>query len=82
VIVMLTVATLRLPVAFTALFTLVDAALLLVLLGTVQASTSLTKAGGYVVLVFAALGAYLFVSSASQATGGKALPLGPPILRA
>ena len=33
VIVMLTLATLRLPVAFTVLFTLVDVALLLVLLG-------------------------------------------------
>ena len=42
----------------------------------------MTKVGGYVVLVFAALGVYLFVDAAAQATGGKALPLGPPILRA
>jgi uncharacterized protein len=82
VIVMLTLATLRLPAAFTALFGLIDLALLLLLLGTAEASTSLTKAGGYVVLVFAALGAYLFFDVASQATGGEALPLGKPILRA
>ena len=81
VIVMLTLATLRLPSAFTALFVLVDIALFLVLLGTVNASANLTKAGGYVVLVFAALGAYLFFGSASQATGGQALPLGRPLLR-
>ena len=82
VIVMLTLATLRLPMAFTALFALVDVALFLDLLGTINASTSLTKAAGYVVLAFAALGVYLFFGSASQATGGKALPLGRPILRA
>ena len=79
-IVMLTLATLRLPLAFTVLFVLVDLALLLVLLGTVQVSTGLTKTGGYVVLAFAALGAYLFFGAASQATGGKALPLGRPVL--
>lgn len=81
IIVVLTLATLRLPMAFTALFVLVDVALLLVLLGTVQPSTSLLKAGGYVVLVFAALGVYLFFDVASQATGGEALPLGNPILK-
>ena len=60
VIVMLTLATLRLPMAFTALFALVNVALFLDLLGTINASTSLTKAAGYVVLAFAALGVYLF----------------------
>jgi succinate-acetate transporter protein len=81
VIVMLTVATLRLPLAYTAVFALIDVALLLVLLGTVQASSGLLKTGGYFVLAFAALGIYLFFNSASQATGGAALPLGKPVLR-
>ena len=82
VMVLLTLATLRLPLAFTALFTLVDVAVLLVLLGTVHASTtSLLKAGGYVALVFAAVGAYLFVGAASHATGGNEFPLGTPVLR-
>jgi uncharacterized protein len=80
-IVMLTLATLRLPVAYTALFGLVALALLLVLLGTSQASTGLTKAGGVVVLVFAALGAYLYFGTASVATGGVSVPLGQPVLR-
>jgi uncharacterized protein len=80
VIVMLTLATLRLPLAFTLIFVLVDLALLLLLLGTANASTGLVKTGGYVVLVFAAIGVYLFFNTASLATGGKALPLGRPIL--
>jgi succinate-acetate transporter protein len=80
VIVMLTLATLRLPLAFTAVFALVDVALLLVFLGVNESSAGLLKAGGYVALVFAALGAYLFFSTASQATGGPAFPLGKPIL--
>jgi uncharacterized protein len=81
VVVMLTLATLRLPVAFTALFFLVDLALLLVLLGTSQASAGLTKTGGYAVFLFAALGVYLFFNVASLATGGKALPLGQPLMK-
>lgn len=81
IIVMLTLATLRLPLAFTAVFALIDVALLLLILATVQASAGLLKTAGYVVLAFAALGVYLFFGSASTATGGKALPLGRPILR-
>jgi succinate-acetate transporter protein len=80
IIVMLTLATLRLPLAFTAVFALVDVALLLLLINTFQASSGLTKTAGYVVLAFAALGVYLFFGSASVATGGKALPLGRPVL--
>jgi succinate-acetate transporter protein len=80
IITVLTLATLRLPLAFTLIFLLVDVALLLVLLGTEEASTGLLKAGGYVVLVFAAVGAYVFYGAASLATGGsKGVPLGKPI---
>jgi uncharacterized protein len=85
IIVMLTLATLRLPSAFTGVFTLVDLALLLLYLAFAEASAAgvpssgLLKAGGYVVLVFAALGVYLFVSASAAGTGGKALPLGRPI---
>ena len=80
IIVMLTLATLRLPLAFTAVFLLIDVALLLLLINTFQASSGLTKTAGYVVLVFAAIGVYLFFGAASVATGGKALPLGKPLL--
>jgi uncharacterized protein len=87
VVVMLTLATLRLPSAFTALFTLVALALLLLLLGYVGASAAgvpssgLIKTGGYVVLIFAALGVYLFFGASSAGTGGKGLPLGKPLMK-
>ncbi len=85
-ILMLTLATLRLPSAFTAVFVLVDLALLLLLLAFAEASaagvpsTGLLKTGGYVVLIFAAVGVYLFFGAASAGTGGKPLPLGRPLL--
>ena len=85
-IVMLTLATLRLPSAFSILFTLVDLALLLLLLGYANASAAgvpssgLIKTAGYVILIFAALGVYLFASASSVGTGGKPLPLGKPLL--
>jgi succinate-acetate transporter protein len=77
----LTIATVRLPVAFTAVIALVVVALVLLIIGTLDASTSATKAAGYVTFAFAALGTYLFLSAASAATGGKAYPLGPPLVR-
>jgi succinate-acetate transporter protein len=85
IIVMLTLATLRLPLAFSVLFALVALALLMLLLAFAEASaagpsTGLLKTGGYVVLVFAALGVYLFFSASSVGTGGKAFPLGAPVL--
>jgi succinate-acetate transporter protein len=80
-IVLLTLATLRLPLGFTVLFVLIDLALLLVLLGTAQASTGLLKTAGVVVLAFAALGAYMFLGTVSVALGGKTMTLGNPIMR-
>jgi hypothetical protein len=86
VILMLTLATLRLPSAFSVLFALVSLALLLLLLAFAEASplgvpsTGLLKTGGYVVLVFAALGVYLFFGAAAAGTGGKGLPLGKPLM--
>jgi succinate-acetate transporter protein len=85
IIVMLTLATLRLPSAFTAVFALVDLALLLLVLAFAEASAAgvpssgLLKAGGWVVLVFAALGVYLFLGASAAGTGGRALPLGQPL---
>ncbi|HMD95304.1 MAG TPA: GPR1/FUN34/YaaH family transporter [Trebonia sp.] len=82
VIVMLTLATLRLPMAFTGVFLLVDLALLLLFLAfnAIPTSTGLLKAAGWVILVFAALGVYLYADVVSQATGGGAYPLGKPLL--
>lgn len=78
---LLTIATPRLPLAFTILFALVDIALILVLLATANASEGTQKLAGIVVFAFVVVGCYLFLNVASLATGGKALPLGPPIVR-
>ena len=76
---LLTLATLRLPVAFTALLGLVTVALALVTIGTLNTETSIVKAGGYVVLAFAALGAYLFASASETALGGRGYNLGKAV---
>src|SRR5580693_6547182 len=83
VILMLTLATLRLPMAFTLVFVLVDVALVLLFAGfnAIPASRGLLQAGGWVILAFAAVGVYLYYDAVSQATGGASLPLGKPLLR-
>jgi len=43
-------------------------------------SSGLLKTAGYVILVFAALDAYLFFGASAAGTGGKGLPLGKPLL--
>jgi uncharacterized protein len=77
----LTIATLRLPRAFTGVVGLVVLALILLIIGTLGPSTTFTKLAGYVTFAFAALGGYLFLSAASAATGGKGYPLGNPLVR-
>ncbi len=81
VMAMLTFATLRLPMAFTAVFFLVTTALVLVYIGLDQVNGDVLKAGGAVALLFAFIGMYLYFSTVSAATGGKAFPLGRPVLR-
>ncbi len=76
----LTLGSARLPAAFTAIFALIDLALLLDLAGTINGSSGLVKAAGIVVLCFAAIGAYVFAGSLSVATGGKPFPLGRPVI--
>ena len=80
IIAVLTLASLRLPLAFTLIFVLVEVALLLVLAGTVNGSPGLDRGGGIVVFAFAAVGAYVFAGSLSVATGGQPLPLGRPVI--
>jgi uncharacterized protein len=80
IITMLVLATLRLPVIFPALFALVDLALLFSLLQVIQNSTAMQKVAGWAALAAAAVGIYLFISSSFHATGGKALPVGKPVL--
>lgn len=78
---LLTLATLRLPLAFTVLFTLIEVALALVLAATMNDSASLQTAGGIAVFSFVAVGVYLYFHVTSVATGGKGLRLGTPVIR-
>jgi succinate-acetate transporter protein len=78
---MLTLATLRLAAAFTAVLALVDAALICVLIGVIQVSANWLKAGGAIAFLFAVVGMYIFFGTASTATGGKPMPLGRPLMK-
>jgi succinate-acetate transporter protein len=80
ILLMLTVAMLRLPLAFTVLFVLIDAALAVVLAATINGSSNLSKVGGMLAFAFAAVGVYLYLGIAAQATGGKGVPLGRPVV--
>lgn len=81
VFVMLTIATLRLPVAYSAVFGFVALAVLLVLLAVYQTSTNLQIAGGAALMAAAAVGVYLFFHSISVGTGGRPMNLGKPLQR-
>jgi succinate-acetate transporter protein len=77
----LTLATLRLPVSYTAVVALVVLALVLRTIGVLNTDSTLNNAAGWVAFVFAGLGVYLFLNAADAATGGRGLPLGPPLRR-
>jgi uncharacterized protein len=82
-IVVLTLATLRLPLMFTTLFVLVDIAFALVFLAynSGTPSTTLLTVAGIVDFVFTLIGVYLFIDAMGQAIGGKPLPMGAPMIR-
>lgn len=77
----LTLASVRLPLAYTAVVGLVVVALVLLIFGTLNGDQTLNKAAGYVVLTFAALGLYLFLGAAHAAAGGRGYPVGPPLVK-
>ncbi|MDX6473717.1 MAG: uncharacterized protein QOK22_2533 [Gaiellaceae bacterium] len=75
----LTIATIRLPVSFTAVIALVTVALVLRTIAVLNTNATLDKAAGGVAFAFAALGVYLFLSAADAASGGPGFPLGPAL---
>lgn len=78
---LLTAATVRLPMLYTGLLALVELAFVLSLIATVNASTSMSKAAGWAVFAFSAVGAYAYVSAMNAATGGRPYPMGRPLVR-
>ena len=75
------VSSLRLPVLYTALLGLVEAAFFLAFLGIANVNTDLTRISGWVVIAFCAIGGYLFLSAMNVANGGKPYWMGKPIIR-
>lgn len=75
----LTVATLRLPLAFTSGFAVVCTTLALVLGFVVNGNALFATLGGITTFVFSAIYAYIFVDAMTQELGGDAMPMGDPI---
>jgi succinate-acetate transporter protein len=79
VFVLFTVATLRLPLAFTAGFLFVDIAVALVLANALTGTALYATLAGIAVFIFCAIYAYILFDAITQETGGKAMSLGNPI---
>jgi uncharacterized protein len=77
----LTLATLRLPLAFTAVFALVTITVALVLVATLNGSTALLTIAGIVAALFVLTAVYIFYDGMTQELGGPARPLGAPLVR-
>jgi len=76
----LTLATLRLPLAFTALFALVTITVALVLVATLNGSTALLTIGGITAALFCLTAIYIFVDGMTQELGGPARSMGSPLV--
>jgi uncharacterized protein len=77
---LLTILVLRLPWTYPALLAIVDVALVLLLIGNLTGSIGATHAGGWLVFAFVALAGYYYVAALWEETGGRALPLGRPLI--
>jgi hypothetical protein len=76
---LLTLSSVRLPALYTLDIALVDLALIVLYFANSGGSAGLTKLGGYIVLSFGALGAYIWLSVADQSLGGPGYPMGKPL---
>lgn len=79
VFVALTLATLRLPLAFSAGFVFVCIAVALVLANVLTGSSIFMVLAGVSVFVFCAIFAYIWVDGMGQELGGRAMSMGSPI---
>jgi succinate-acetate transporter protein len=77
----LTLATLRLPLAFTTLFALVTITVALVLTATLNGSTGLLTIAGITAALFCLTAVYIFVDGMTQELGGRARSMGSPLVR-
>jgi succinate-acetate transporter protein len=79
VIVCLALVSTRVPSAYTGILTSALVAVCLLIVGTLDSSTALTRAAGVFTLLYAALGFYAFVAQGMASVGGNPLPLGTPV---
>ncbi|MFB9382561.1 GPR1/FUN34/YaaH family transporter [Pseudonocardia petroleophila] len=75
----LTLATLRLPLAFTGGFLFVTIAVALVLANVLTGAAIFSTLAGVCVFIFCAIFAYIWFDGMSQELGGKAMSMGNPI---
>ena len=78
VVLMLDLISLRIPLVFTLILTDAVVAILLLIIAQFTGATSLDRVAGVLVLVFALLGYYAYLSTGWASVGGRPLPMGPP----
>jgi succinate-acetate transporter protein len=78
---LLTLATLRLPLAFTAGFVFVDVTFVLAFLGVSTGNTGLFPIAGITTLLFCAIFAYILVDGFAQDLGGRPMPMGGALVK-
>jgi succinate-acetate transporter protein len=81
VFILLTLATLRLPLIFTVGFVLVDATFLLAFLAVVNVNRDYFTWAGVTTFAFCGVFAYVLFDGFGQDLGGKAMPMGRPVIR-
>jgi uncharacterized protein len=81
VFILLTLATLRLPLVFTVGFVLVDVTFLLAFLAVVNVNRDYFTWAGVTTFAFCGVFAYVLFDGFGQDLGGKALPMGNPVIR-
>ena len=79
IILLLTIASVRLPSSYTITFALIVLALVVLIFANENASTGLTTLAGWIVFAFAAAGAYIWLTVADTSLGGRGYPLGRPL---
>jgi uncharacterized protein len=79
IILLLTIASVRLPSSYTITFALIVVALVVLIFANENASTGLTTLAGWIVFAFAAVGAYIWLTVADVSLGGRGYPLGRPL---
>lgn len=81
VFILLTLATLRLPLAFTAGFVFVDITFVLAYLGVTAGNAGLFPIAGITTFVFCAIFAYILFDAFGQTLGGRAMAMGNPLVK-